>query len=397
MAPRPPPVGTLRELWVELGERRYPIYVGRGLLDRVGDLFSLFINPSSHLLVVTNPTVAGLYSAALESSLAAAGYKYGLALVPDGEEAKTLSVLAGLYDRAFEAGLDRRSAVLALGGGVVGDVAGFLAATYMRGVTYAQLPTTLLAQVDSSVGGKVAVNLPQGKNLVGAFYQPRLVVADLNTLATLPAREWRCGLAEVVKYGVIWDEGLFELLESQVGLLARYAAPRLPEAGSPTPGLAARSLDAETASLLEEIVWRCCRIKAEVVARDEREEEGLRMILNFGHTVGHAVEALTGYTAFRHGEAVAIGMAAEGRLAVALGIWPPEELARLERLLSALSLPTRLPPDLSPDAVLEAMHRDKKAVGRTLTVVLPRRLGEVTLVRGVPEERVKEVLEESRS
>jgi 3-dehydroquinate synthase len=387
----------LRELWVELGERRYAICIGRGLLVRAADLLSPFLNPSSSLLVVSNPAVAELYAGAVESSLAAAGYKYGLALVPDGEEAKTLSVLAGLYDRAFEAGLDRRSAVLALGGGVVGDVAGFLAATYMRGVTYAQLPTTLLAQVDSSVGGKVAVNLPHGKNLVGAFYQPRLVVVDLNTLATLPAREWRCGLAEVVKYGVIWDEGLFELLESQVGLLARYAAPCLPEAGSPAPGLAARSLDSGTVSLLEEIVWCCCRIKAEVVARDEREEEGLRMILNFGHTVGHAVEALTGYTAFRHGEAVAIGMAAEGRLAVAMGMWPPQELARLERLLSAFSLPTRLPPELSPDAVLEAMHRDKKAVGGTLTVVLPRRLGEVTVVRDVPEERVKEVLEESRS
>lgn len=403
----------MRELWVELGPRRYPIYIGRGLLARVADYLS-FLPPTAILLIVTNEKVKGLYGSQVEESLGKAGYRFGWALVPDGEEAKSLAVLGDLYDQTFALGLDRRSAVLALGGGVVGDVAGLLAATYMRGVAFVQLPTTLLAQVDSSVGGKVAINHPQGKNLIGAFYQPRLVVADLDTLTTLPAREWRCGLAEVVKYGVIWDEGLFRLLEEKAHLLSRYAAPQEPggekrsrscggEArstgcpgqgrdGAKPPSTGGRALDGEAASFLAEVVWGCCRIKAEVVARDEREEERLRSILNFGHTVGHAVEALTGYERYRHGEAVAMGMVAAGRLAVALGLWRQEELNRLEALLRSLALPVRLPPDLSPEAIVEAMFRDKKAVGGTLTLVLPRRLGEVTVLRNVPVGKVLEVL-----
>ncbi|MBC7336476.1 MAG: hypothetical protein H5U01_09425, partial [Clostridia bacterium] len=255
-----------------------------------------------------------------------AGYRVAWAVVPDGEEAKSLAVLDRLYDEAFAAGLDRRAAVVALGGGVVGDVAGLLAATYMRGIAFVQLPTTLLAQVDASVGGKVAVNHPRGKNLIGAFHQPRLVLADVETLATLPPREWRCGLAEVVKYGVIRDAGLFGLLEEKAHLLRRYAAPGEPDGKTYRPdggetrdmvfprqegdgegpaGADAPDPEGEAASLLEKVVARCCRIKAEIVARDEREEEGLRSILNFGHTVGHAVEALTDYRRYRHGEAVA--------------------------------------------------------------------------------------------
>ncbi|MBC7106024.1 MAG: iron-containing alcohol dehydrogenase, partial [Firmicutes bacterium] len=274
-------------------------------LDRY--LQQLPLSPA--LLVVTNPTVRALYGEAVAASLGRAGYRVAWAVVPDGEEAKSLAVLDRLYDEAFAAGLDRRAAVLALGGGVVGDVAGLLAATYMRGIAFVQLPTTLLAQVDASVGGKVAVNHPRGKNLIGAFHQPRLVLADVETLATLPPREWRCGLAEVVKYGVIRDAGLFGLLEEKAHLLRRYAAPGEPDGKTYRPdggetrdmvfprqegdgegpaGADAPDPEGEAASLLEKVVARCCRIKAEIVARDEREEEGLRSILNFGHTVGHA-------------------------------------------------------------------------------------------------------------
>jgi 3-dehydroquinate synthase len=363
-------------------------------------------------MAVSNPTVKALYGPRLEAGLAAGGRRFGWALVPDSEEAKSLSVLADLYRQALALELDRRSAVLALGGGVVGDVAGFMAATYLRGIAYVQIPTTLLAQVDSSVGGKVAVNLPQGKNLVGAFYQPRLVLADLDTLATLPAREWRNGLAEVVKYGVIGDPELFALLEEKTALLARYtgATGEARPAGegrgygrnnsqktlaAEDPAPVSGSLPEEVAGLLEEIVWRCCRLKAEVVARDEREEEGHRMILNFGHTVGHALEALTGYRDWRHGEAVAVGMVAAGRLAVRLGLWTAAEAERLEALLRAFGLPVRLPPGPEPEAIVAAMHRDKKVVGGSLTLVLPRRLGEVEVVRGVPEEQVLAALRET--
>jgi 3-dehydroquinate synthase len=399
-----------RELWVELGARRYPIYIGRGILGDLGGLVRLVSPSPSPVLVVSNSTVQGLFGARIEAALGEAGRRFGWALVPDSEEAKSLSVLGDLYERAVALGLDRRSAVIALGGGVVGDVAGFLAATYLRGVAYAQIPTTLLAQVDSSVGGKVAVNLPQGKNLVGAFYQPRLVLADLDTLASLPAREWRCGLAEVVKYGVIGDPDLFALLEERGFVLADFTgradgegtkgAPDQVDRSRKRPGDSSEAtvartqaggssrLDSDVAGLLEEIVWRCCRLKAQVVARDEREEEGHRMILNFGHTVGHALEALTGYRDWRHGEAVAVGMAVEGYLAVLLGRWGRDELDRLESLLRLFSLPTRLPPGLAPEAILAAMHRDKKVVGGNLTLVVPRRLGEVEVVRGIPEEKV---------
>ncbi|MGB9887033.1 MAG: 3-dehydroquinate synthase [Moorellales bacterium] len=400
-----------RELWVELGPRRYPIYIGRGLLDGLARHLD-FSPASSALLAVSNPTVKALCGSRLEAGLAAGGRRFGWALVPDSEEAKSLSVLADLYQQALALELDRRSAVLALGGGVVGDVAGFLAATYLRGIAYVQIPTTLLAQVDSSVGGKVAVNLPQGKNLVGAFYQPRLVLADLDSLATLPAREWRCGLAEVVKYGVIGDPELFALLEEKVALLAPYtgatgeARPTGEGRGrggdharktlaAEDPASVSGRLSEEVAGLLEEIVWRCCRLKAEVVARDEREEEGHRMILNFGHTVGHALEALTGYRDWRHGEAVAVGMVAAGRLAVRLGLWTAAEAERLEALLRAFGLPVRLPPGPEPETIVAAMYRDKKVVGGSLTLVLPRRLGEVEVVRGVPEEQVLAALRET--
>lgn len=355
------------ELNVDLGERSYKIHCGSGLLPVAGSILRN-LNLAAPCLVVSNATVAGHYWPVLEQSLKTAGFQPHLALVPDGEEAKTLQVAASLYDSALAAGIERRAAVIALGGGVVGDVAGFIAATWLRGVPFIQVPTTLLAQVDSSVGGKVAVNHPGGKNLIGAFYQPLAVIADLDTLATLPPREIRAGLAEVIKYGVIGDASFFAYLEEHLeGALAG---------------------DKE---VLETIVLRSCAMKAAVVARDERES-GLRAVLNFGHTVGHAVEAVTGFTAYRHGEAVAMGMVAAARLAVRRGMFSMEETGRLVRLLARAGLPVTLP-DLDPATFQAALGHDKKVRQGQLRMVLPERLGRVQVISVSIEEVMAQVFE----
>ncbi|MDI6631954.1 MAG: 3-dehydroquinate synthase, partial [Thermoanaerobacteraceae bacterium] len=322
----------MTEVRVELGPRSYPIYVASGCLGKLGRIAQQHLT-GRRMLVVTNPVVAGLYGEAVKRSLAEAGFQVGEAQIPDGEEYKTLATVAGLYDAAFTGGLERGDAVLALGGGVVGDIAGFLAATYMRGVPFVQVPTTLLAQVDSSVGGKVGVNHPGGKNLIGAFYQPRFVLIDPDTLATLPSREVRAGLAEVIKYGVISDAGFFSWLEANID----------------------RLLNLEPAAL-EHAIAASCRIKAAVVSADETET-GLRAILNFGHTVGHALEAVTGYQRFVHGEAVAIGMVAAARLAVRLGYFEPPGAERITGLVLRAGLPAEVPAGVVPGALLEAMRR----------------------------------------
>ncbi|MEW6770774.1 MAG: 3-dehydroquinate synthase [Bacillota bacterium] len=357
----------MTEVRVELGPRSYPIYVASGCLGKLGRIAQEHLT-GRRILVVTNPVVAGLYGKAVKQSLAEAGFQVGEAQIPDGEEYKTLATVAGLYDAAFTGGLERGDAVLALGGGVVGDVAGFLAATYMRGVPFVQVPTTLLAQVDSSVGGKVGVNHPRGKNLIGAFYQPRFVLIDPDTLATLPPREVRAGMAEVIKYGVISDAGFFSWLEANID----------------------RLLNIEPAAL-EHAIAASCRIKAAVVSADETEA-GLRAILNFGHTVGHALEAVTGYQRFVHGEAVAIGMVAAARLAVRLGCFEPPGADRIAGLVSRAGLPAEVPSDIAPEALLEVMERDKKVVANRLTFVLPEAVGRVRIVRGVAAEDVLAVL-----
>lgn len=351
------------QLRVELGERSYYIYGGSGLLERTGELLS---SPDlgRRCLVVTNPVVASLYGSKVKEGLEKAGFVPLFKEVPDGEEAKSLSVAAELYDLALSVGWERRCPILALGGGVVGDLAGFVAATLLRGVPFIQLPTTLLAQVDSSVGGKVAVNHPRGKNLIGAFYQPRLVIADLSTLKTLPDREWRSGLAEVIKYGVICDAGFFAYLEEHLE----------------------RALSGEE-PVLERIVLHSCRLKAEVVAQDE-EEKGLRAVLNFGHTVGHALEAVTDFAVYRHGEAVAMGMVVAARIAVNRGLFSPEGLARLEKLLRRASLPTEMP-YVERTAFLSALVRDKKVRDGRLRMVLPVEMGRVEVL----EVEAGEVLE----
>ncbi|MFZ5590669.1 MAG: 3-dehydroquinate synthase [Bacillota bacterium] len=331
---------------VDLGPRSYPIHIGQHLLAELPELLQQ-ADIGRQIMLVTNPNVDALYGQNLASALTQAGYKVTRTLVPDGEQAKALEQAAALYDAAFAARLDRRSAVLALGGGVVGDLAGFFAATYLRGLPFIQLPTTLLAQVDSSVGGKVAINHPGAKNIIGAFYQPRLVIADLATLTTLPKREISTGLAEVIKYGVIADGEFFVWLEENMSRLDRLEPAALAVA-----------------------VEKSCRIKAQVVGRDEREQN-LRAILNFGHTAGHALEAVTDYAVYRHGEAVAIGMMVAARLAVALGMMDLPQARRLQHLLQMAGLPVTLPEGIAVDSLITAMQHDKKIISGRLTFVLP--------------------------
>jgi len=349
----------MKTLRVQLAERSYSIEIGAGALAELGRLVAQHVDPSS-AIVVTDENVARLYAERATQSLESQGIRCAKVVLPAGEEGKGLGTVSRLLDEIFDIGIDRRSAVVALGGGVVGDVAGFAAAVALRGVDYVQVPTTLLAQVDSSVGGKTGVNHATGKNLIGAFWQPRLVVIDPASLETLPRRELLAGVAEVVKYGVIWDAELFgELEERHEALLA---------------------LDE---SYVSDVVARCCEIKAEVVSRDEREG-GLRAILNFGHTVGHAIENDTGYGELLHGEAVSIGMVAAGRLAASLGMWAESEAGRLESLLERFGLPISIP-GRDPARIRELMTRDKKTRGGTLRMVLPERMGSVTVV-DAPDE-----------
>lgn len=337
---------------VKLGDRSYPIYIGAGILSRLGEL----CRPhgfSKRALVLTNPEIGRLYGEGVLSALWEAGFEAALVEVPEGEEEKSLERAALLYRELLKFRLDRRSPLFALGGGVIGDLGGFVAATFMRGIPFIPIPTSLVAQVDSSVGGKVAVNLPEGKNLVGAFYQPRLVLADVALLATLPERELRAGLVEVVKYGVIADKDFFEYLEANLeAILARD-----PQA-------------------LAYLVKVCCRIKAAVVEEDEKEQ-GLRAILNFGHTVGHALEALTSYRHLRHGEAVAIGMVAAAKLSERRGLCRGEDVKRIQALLMRLDLPLALP--VRPHDVIEALFYDKKVQEGVPHFVFTLGIGQVTV------------------
>lgn len=351
------------KVFIDLGARSYFIHIGFNILGSLGDIAGEYLREKKALLV-TNPTVAALYGKAVKGQLQRGGIDPVVAEIPDGEEYKALSTAGDLYDLAYLNGLDRKSPVLALGGGVTGDLAGFVAATYLRGVPFIQVPTTLLAQVDSSVGGKVAVNHPRGKNIVGAFYQPAAVIADLDTLKTLPPREIRAGMAEVIKYGVIADPGFFCWLEENLE----------------------KALQMEPSSL-EKIVTLSCRIKAGIVRQDETDQ-GVRAILNFGHTVGHAVEALTGYKTYRHGEAVSIGMCAAARMAVRMGLLDTREKDRLVSLLDRAGLPVEVPSRLDRGDMIRSIQKDKKVISSSLTFVLPVALGKVEIVSGVKEEDI---------
>lgn len=360
----------MRTIHVSLGERSHAIRVGSGLIASVGAACRQ-LNLGRRCAVISDTRVAPLFSGRCLASLRAEGFDPFLVTVPAGETAKSLRQVEHCYGALAAHRLERKSFVVALGGGVVGDLAGFVAATYLRGLSFVQIPTTLLAQVDSSVGGKVGINLKAGKNLVGAFHQPRVVLCDLDTLRTLPAREFRAGLAEVIKYGIIHDAVFFRKLER--GL------PRLLQ---------------RDPSLLASVVARCCAIKADVVGQDETES-GLRAILNFGHTLGHAIEAVAGYGKYLHGEAISIGQIAAARLSSEFAGLPATDVRRIAALFRRAGLPTRLNlPANRHDRLLEAMRLDKKVSGGEIKFVLARRIGTVTWGNPVPDPAIRRVIAE---
>jgi 3-dehydroquinate synthase len=353
---------------VDLATSAYPVYLGRGLLS-AGNLWRRHLG-EGRILVVSNDTVAPLYLEKLKAGLE--GRATTVHIVPDGERHKTVETWSGIIDALIGMQARRDACIIALGGGVVGDIAGFAAACYMRGIRFLQAPTTLLAQVDASVGGKTGVNHVRGKNLVGAFHQPEAVVIDSGTLDTLEAREFKAGLAEVVKYGAIRDAAFFEWLESQAGAIA-----------------------AREAGALDRVIRRSIENKAEVVAADEKEA-GVRALLNYGHTFGHAIEAETGYERFLHGEAVAIGMVIAARLSAARGLCPTDSAERIAALLDRFGLPVRLPPDLSIEGLGRALELDKKALASGIRLILLRAIGDALIDADSSEGDIVAAMRDSR-
>jgi 3-dehydroquinate synthase len=350
---------------VELRERGYPIHVGSGVLARAGEVVADI--GARRAIVVTNATVAANWLSPLRVSLVGAGLACDVILVPDGEAHKSWATLHDVLTRLLELRAERGSLLVALGGGVIGDLAGLAAAIYQRGIPYVQVPTTLLAQVDSSVGGKTAVNHPLGKNMIGVFWQPRSVLIDIDCLRTLPDRELGAGLAEVIKYGAIRDRAFFDWIDRSIGpLLARDPAA------------------------LEHAIVQSCRIKAEIVAVDEREA-GQRAVLNFGHTFGHAIETATGYTTWLHGEAVAAGMVLASRLSTLASDLPRDDAARIEALVGRAKLPVA-PPNLPLDRWLDLMSHDKKVEAGVIRFILLSSLGHAIVRSGVPREALANVL-----
>jgi len=355
---------------VDLADRGYDIIIQAGLLDQAGE----YLRPlakSANAVVVTNAVVNRLYGSRLIRSLQAAGFRTSVICLPDGERTKSLRWVSAILDELVRRRYERTTVLLALGGGVVGDLAGFAAAVYLRGIPFVQVPTTLVAQVDSSIGGKTGVNHPLGKNLIGAFYQPQLVLSDPDVLHTLPAREYRAGLAEVIKYGVIADARLFKFLETEMHGILNF-----------DPAAVHHIIQSSSAS------------KATVVSQDEREGDR-RRILNFGHTLGHALETVTKYRRYRHGEAVAIGMVVAARLAVQLGLADTRVAARIRDLVHKAGLPDQLPP-YPAAALLRAMRQDKKVRDQRIHFVLPGRIGHVS-VQPVDEPHIRRILAAQRS
>jgi 3-dehydroquinate synthase len=360
----------VRTVSVQLGNRSYAIKIAPGLIDQLGRECAR-LKLGARCAIITDTNVGRRFAKAAFNSLATTGFSPSLIVVPAGETAKSLKTVQTCYDLLAAHRLERKSFIVALGGGVVGDLAGFVAATYLRGIAFVQLPTTLLAQVDSSVGGKVGVNLKAGKNLVGAFHQPRLVLCDLDTLRTLPEREFRAGLAEVIKYGVIYDARLFAQLERDLPKLLR----REPQ-------------------ILAAVVARCCEIKADIVGQDETEN-GLRAILNFGHTIGHAIENISGYGKFMHGEAIAIGQVATAKLSSGLMGLSGDDAGRIRDLFKRAGLPVGI--KLSTPRrrkLFAAMRFDKKVSGGEIKFVLARKIGKVVWDQRVPENLINRALDE---
>lgn len=360
---------------VELPQTPYDIVIEPGAIAQIGqwlttDKIHQVKKLGRKALVVSNPTIFKHYGQTIVDSLTQAGFTVATVILPPGERYKTPSTLQKIYDAALENRLERSSVMVALGGGVIGDMTGFAAATWLRGINVVQVPTSLLAMVDAAIGGKTGVNHPKGKNLIGAFHQPRLVLIDPQVLKTLPVREYRAGMAEVIKYGVIKDAELFEKMEAAKRLdQFRYVGE----------------------ALLQEILSRSCGAKADVVGKDEKES-GLREILNYGHTIGHAVESLTGYRLVNHGEAVGIGMVAAGELAVEMDLWTREECDRQNALIAKCALPTTLPTTMDIDAIIASTQTDKKVQAGQVRFVLPKSIGEVIVTDQVKADVVQSVL-----
>jgi 3-dehydroquinate synthase len=357
---------------VPLPQQPYDITIARGNLDTIGTALTAtgLKRIGSKVLVVSNPTIFKHYGDRVVTALEQAGLTVTHCIVPPGERYKTPATIQKIYDAALAMRLERSSTLVALGGGVVGDMTGFAAATWLRGINVVQVPTTLLAMVDSAIGGKTGVNHPRGKNLIGAFHQPRLVVIDPDVLKTLPAREFRAGMAEVIKYGVIWDRDLFgQLAQAQRLDQLRYVSD----------------------ALLDTIIAASCQAKAHVVSQDEKEA-GLREILNYGHTIGHAVESLTGYKVVNHGEAVGIGMVAAGAIAVQMDGWSQAECDRQNALITKCGLPIKLPEGLELDAIVATLATDKKVKAGQVRFVLPQAIGQVSVTDQVTAAVIKPVL-----
>lgn len=340
----------MQEIKVHLGERSYSIFIGAGILSSAGDLLQQ-AGIKGKIAIVTNPTVAQLCLDTVHDALESSGFQVTPVLIPDGEEYKSLETLSTIFDRLVSERFERQSCVVALGGGVIGDLAGFAASSYLRGTPFVQIPTTLLAQVDSSVGGKTGVNHKQGKNLIGAFYQPRAVIIDVEVLSSLPRRELLAGMAEVIKYGIIEDPILFTQLEEKVDRLL--------------------ALDRR---LLSQVIATSCTIKARIIEEDERENDK-RAILNFGHTVGHALEAATKYQRFLHGEAVAIGMAKAGAISYQQGFCDSVTLGRIIKLIRMAGLPTEIPDGVSTRSLIQGMELDKKSADGKIQFIMCTGIG----------------------
>jgi 3-dehydroquinate synthase len=355
---------------VQLPENSYEIAIAQGAIDSLG-AWMTGLKLGKKILVVSNPVIFKHYGPRVIDSLTQAGFNATSVILPAGERYKTPATLQKIYDAALAQRLERSSCLVALGGGVIGDMTGFAAATWLRGIAVVQVPTSLLAMVDAAIGGKTGINHPNGKNLIGAFHQPKLVAIDPDVLKTLPAREFRAAIAEVIKYGVIWDADLFTQLE---------ATKRLDQ------------LRYLSADLLHDIINRSCQAKAHVVSQDEKEA-GLRAILNYGHTIGHAVESLTGYRVINHGEGVAIGMVAAGELAIALELWNRDDADRQRRLIEKAGLPTALPANISIDDILDSVQTDKKVKDGKVRFILPTQIGAAKDTDQVTSEHIRAVLQ----
>ncbi|MCX7914425.1 MAG: 3-dehydroquinate synthase [Thermodesulfovibrionales bacterium] len=352
---------------VLLGNRSYNIFIGCGILSEIGSELLRF-NFSQRIVIISNPKVFSLYGSIVVDSLKKVNFEVSSLIIPDGESYKDYFWSYHILSELLSRGLDRNSCLIALGGGVIGDITGFVASVYMRGINFVQIPTTLLSQVDSSVGGKTGVNHPLGKNMIGTFYQPRLVWIDVDTLKTLPMREFLCGMAETIKYGIIWDEDLFKTIEAE----------RLNILGL-------------SQSHIGDVIKRACEIKAHIVSMDEREA-GLRSILNFGHTIGHAIETETSYSRFLHGEAVAIGMSLEASLSERMGILDKVSVLRIKSLINSYGLSTELPPDMDLEHLIKHIEIDKKRENGEIKIIIPERIGKVR-IKKIPLEDVRRYFE----